>query len=199
MEKQIILPSAIYTIYDFFDRTRDSKWINNPFVFYKNINDITIKIVRDISNLNFYQIDIPIYGKINPKFIIKYLQNIDYRNYYAANTLYYKLITKIDNNKWIECEYRNQARNLFNIVINPYIILFYNTTHKFEQNIADTKYYNCYKILKKNYPVNDSSIKYILRFESVFNIMDINQDIDIIIYINMINRMLKAIYKKFNI
>ena len=99
MEKQIILPPAIYTIYDFFDKTRDIEWKTNPFVFYKNINDITIKIARDISNLNFYQIDIPIYGKINPKFIIKYLQNIDYRNYYAANTLYYKLITKIDNHK----------------------------------------------------------------------------------------------------
>ena len=73
------------------------------------------------------------------------------------------------------------------------IILFYNTTNNFKQNISDTKYYNCYKILKKNYP------KYILRFESVFNIMDINQDIDIIIYVNMINRMLKAIYEKFNI
>jgi hypothetical protein len=199
MEKQIILPSAIYTIYDFFDKTRDIEWTSNPFVFYKNINDITIKIARDISNLNFYQIDIPIYGKINPKFIIKYLQNIDYRNYYAANTLYYKLITKIDDHKWIECEYRNQARNLFNIVINPYIILYYNTTNNFKQNISDTKYYNCYKILKKNYSTNESEIKYILRFESVFNIMDINQDIDIIIYINMINRMLKAIYKKFNI
>jgi hypothetical protein len=199
MEKQIILPSAIYTIYDFFDKTRDIEWKTNPFVFYKNINDITIKIARDISNLHFYQIDIPICAKINPKFIIKYLQNIDYRNYYAANTLYYKLITKIDDNKWIECEYCNQARNLFNIVINPYIILFYNTTKDFKQNISDTKYYNCYKILKKNYPDKDSNVKYILRFESVFNIMDINQDINIIIYINMINRMLKAIYKKFNI
>ena len=199
MEKQIILPSAIYTIYDFFDRTRDSNWKTNPFVFYKNINDITIKIARDISNLNFYQIDIPIYGKINPKFIIKYLQNIDYRNYYAANTLYYKLITKIDDNKWTECEYHNQTTNLFNIVINPYIILFYNTTNNFKQNISDTKYYNCYKILKKNNQDKDSNIKYILRFESVFNSMDITQDVDIIIYINMINRMLKAIYKKFNI
>jgi len=199
MEKQIILPAAIYTIYNFFDKTRDSKWTNNPFVFYKNINDITIKIAKDISNLNFYQLDIEISEKINPKFIIKYLQNIDYRNYYAANTLYYKLITKINNNKWTECEYHNQSRNLFNIVINPYIILFYNTTNNFKQNIADTKYYNCYKILKKNYPDKDSNVKYILRFESVFNIMDINQDIDIIIYVNMINRMLKAIYEKFNI
>jgi len=199
MEKQIILPPAIYTIYDFFDKTRDIEWKTNPFVFYKNINDITIKIARDISNLNFYQIDIPICEKINPKFIIKYLQNIDYRNYYAANTLYYKLITKIDDNKWTECEYHNQATNLFNIVINPYIILFYNTTNDFKQNIADMKYYNCYKILKKNYSTNETKIKYILRFECVFNIMNINQDIDIIIYINMINRMLKAIYKKFNI
>jgi hypothetical protein len=199
MEKQIILPPAIYTIYDFFDKTRNIEWKTNPFVFYKNINDITIKIARDISNLNFYQIDIPICEKINPKFIIKYLQNIDYRNYYAANTLYYKLITKIDDNKWMECEYHNQATNLFNIVINPYIILFYNTTNDFKQNIADMKYYNCYKILKKNYSTNETKIKYILRFECVFNIMNINQDIDIIIYINMINRMLKAIYKKFNI
>lgn len=199
MEKQIILPAAIYTIYNFFDKTRDSKWTNNPFVFYKTINDITIKIAKDISNLNFYQLDIEISEKINPQFIIKYLQNIDYRNYYAANTLYYKLITKINNNKWTECEYHNQSQNLFNIVINPYIILFYNTTNNFKQNISDTKYYNCYKILKKNYPDKDFNVKYILRFESVFNIMDINQDIDIIIYVNMINRMLKAIYEKFNI
>ena len=60
MEKQISLPPNIFIIYDFFNKTKNKDWDKNPFIFYKKINDINIKVAKDISNLNFYQIDIPI-------------------------------------------------------------------------------------------------------------------------------------------
>ena len=56
--------------------------------------------------------------------------------------------------------------------------------------MSNTKYYHAFKILNNN-------DKYILRFEIVLNCMDMDQDIDIIIYLNMIIRLLKATHDKF--
>lgn len=194
MEKQISLPPNIYIIYNFFNKTKNKDWDKNPFVFYKNINNINIKIAENISNLNFYQIDIPVYKNIKPEYIIKYLKDLNYRNYYANNTLFYKLISKKNNNEWIENEYCNNIENCFNVIMSPFLILFYNDIRNFNQNVADAKFYQCYKIL--NDVDND---KYILRFEIVLNNMDFDQDNDIIIYLNMLIRLIKDVYKKFKI
>ena len=192
MTNQIKLPQSIYTIYDFFNKTKNKDWKENPFVFYNKINNIDIKIAKNISNLNFYQADIPISKKINPDYLIKYLKNIDYRNYYAKKTLFYKLVSQINNNEWIENEYYKDSKNCFTVHVSQFTILFYNKTYTFEQNLSDTKYYHSFKIL-------DDNDKYILRFEIVLSNMDIDQEIDIIIYLNMLIRLLRAVYLKFKI
>lgn len=192
MPHQLKLPQRIYIIYDFFNKTKNKDWKENPFQFYNKINNIDVKIAKNISNLNFYQADIPIHKNINPEYIIKYLKNLDYRNYYAKKTLIYKLVSKINENKWIENEYYKLSKNTFTVQMSQFIILFYNTTYDFKQNVSDTKYYHSYRILNNN-------DKYILRFEIVLNNMDIDQDIDIIIYLNMLIRLLRAIYLKFKI
>ena len=131
---------------------------------------------------------------IKPDYIIKYLKDLNYRNYYANNTLFYKLISQTNDNEWVEIEYFNKIENHFNVVMSQFFILFYNDIHNFNQNVANAKFYQCYKIL--NDIEND---KYILRFEIVLNNMDFDQDNDIIIYLNMLIRLIKAIYKKFKL
>jgi hypothetical protein len=192
MPKQIVLPPSIYTIYDFFDKTKNKEWKENPFVLYKKLNNIEIKIAKNISNLNFYQADIPISKKIKPEFVIKYLKNHDYRNYYAKETLFYNLVSVIDDNEWIEMEYYNGSKNKFVALMSNFSILFYNDNQSFGQNLSDTKYYHAFKILS-------GQDNYILRFEIVLSNMDMDQDIDIIIYLNMLIRLLKALYQKFKL
>lgn len=188
--KQISLPPSIFTIYDFFDKTKNVEWKENPFTLYKKINNLEIKIAKNISNLNFYQVDFQINKKIKPEFLIKYIKNIDYRNYYSKDTLFYKHVSPIDENNWVELEYYNGSKNKFVVTDSNFLVLFYNETPSFGQNLSDTKYYHAYKILNNN-------DNYILRFEIVLNNMDMDQDIDIIIYLNMLIRLLKAIHEKF--
>ena len=72
-------------------------------------------------------------------------------------------------------------------------MLFYNENwYPNNINISQTKYYHSFKIL-------DSSDEYILRFEIILNHMDIDQLIDIHIYLNMLINIIRAIYNKFNI
>lgn len=71
-------------------------------------------------------------------------------------------------------------------------MLFYNLKDNIDTNISDAKYYNAYKILKNNN-------SYILRFELVLNNMDIDQYIDINVYLNMILNILSVTYSKFKI
>ncbi len=190
MPKQISLPGNIYAIYDFFDKTKNTDWKENPFVTYKKINGLDIKIAKNISNLNLYQVDFSISKKIKPDFLMKYIRNIDYRNYYSKETLFYKQVSTIDENEWIEYEFYGGSKNRFVVLNSNFILLFYNEHPSFGQDLSDTKYYHAFKILSDN-------DKYILRFEVVLNNMDMDQDIDIIIYLNMIIRLLKAVHDKF--
>lgn len=190
MPKQISLPGNIFTIYDFFDKTKNPDWKENPFTLYKKINNLEIKIAKNISNLNFYQVDFQINKKIKPEFLIKYIKNIDYRNYYSKDTLFYKHVSTIDENNWVELEFYNGSKNKFIVTDSNFLVLFYNESPSFGQSLSDTKYYHAFKILNNN-------DNFILRFEIVLNNMDMDQDIDIIIYLNMIIRLLKAVHDKF--
>jgi len=190
MPKQIGLPPSIFTIYDFFEKTKNVEWKENPFVTYKKINNLEIKIAKNISNLNFYQVDFHISKKIKPEFLIKYIKNIDYRNYYSKDTLFYKHLSSVDENNWTECEYYNGGKNKFIVTSSNFMILFYNEHPSFKQDLSETKYYHAFKILS-------DGDQYTLRFEIALNNMDMDQDVDIIVYSNMIIRLLKAVHEKF--
>jgi hypothetical protein len=187
---QISLPINIYNSYIFFEKNEE-----NNFVFLKKIHGIPIKIAKNASNLNYYQIDIPVNKNINPKYIIKYLRDINYRNYFSSDSIFFKQNKVINENKWIETEnYKGvEIEYIVNYNEKQFYILFYNDTW-FPQdiNISQTKYYHCFKIL-------NSEDNYILRFETILNNMDIDQLIDIRIYLEMLINILRAIYNKFKI
>lgn len=187
-----MVPHNIYVIYNFFNKTRDDNWKENPFIFFKTIHNREVKIARNISHLNYYQIDIPFNKKINPLYMIKYFKNIDYRNVFSPESISFKMINKIDDNKWIEEEKVSGTTNRFNCLLSHFTLLFYNENWSIDQSLSQSKYYHCYSILNKE----DT---YILRFDIALNSLDIDQEIDINIYIILINNLLKAIYKKFKI
>ena len=194
-KKQLYVPQNIYDIYTLFEKTKDIPWKENPFVFFKKIHGIPVKIAKNISNLNFYQIDIPINKKINPLYIIKYLKDIDYRNFYSSQTISFNIIKKIDDNNWIEKEnYRGIEINyIVNYNQSKFYILFYNDNW-FPDSIiiSQIKYYHCFKIL-------NTEDNYILRFEIVLNSMDIDQIVDIRIYLEMLINITRSMYNRFNI
>jgi hypothetical protein len=187
---QICLPSNIYNAYIFFE-TNDK----DSFVFFKRIHGIPVKIAKNILNLNYYQIDIPINKLINPKYIIKYLKDINYRNYFSSDTIFFKETKKETNTKWTEIENYKGIKIEYIVHYNEkqFYILFYNENWYSENiNISQTKYYHCFKILS-------SENNYVLRFEIILNNMDIDQLIDIHIYLDMLINILRAIYSKFKI
>ena len=185
-----MLPLNIYNAYIFFEKNEP-----NLFIFLKRIHGVPIKIAKNITNLNYYQIDIPIHKNINPKYIIKYLRDINYRNYFSPDSIYFKKSKIINENKWIEIEnYKGfETHYIVNYNEKQYYILFYNEKWDLNNiNISQAKYYHCIKIL-------NSENEYILRFEIILHHMDIDQLIDIYIYIEMIINLLRTVYKKFNI
>ena len=189
MNQQISLPINIFNSYNFFEKNEEK------FVFFKRIHGIPVKLAKNISNLNYYQIDIPINKKINPKYIIKYLKEIDYRNYFSSDTISFKKNKIINENKWIETEnYKGvEIQYIVNYNENQFYMLFYNENCEPDNiNISQSKYYHSYKIL-------NTEDEYILRFEIILNHMDIDQLIDIHIHLNMLINILRAIYNKFNI
>lgn len=192
---QITLPLNIYNAFLFFEKSRDNDWKDNPFIFYKRIYGMSVKLAKNISNLNYYQIDIPINNKIKPSYLLQYLINIDYRNYFSSDKLSFKEIKKINDNKWIEIEnYRGtEIKYMVNHNQKDFYLLFYNENWDSDNiNISQNKYYHCFKILKS---IEDN----ILRFEIILNNMDIDQMIDITVYLEMLINLIKAIHEKFKI
>lgn len=190
MNNQISLPLNIYNSYIFFEKNEP-----NLFIFLRKINGIPVKIAKNINNMNYYQIDIPVNKKLDPIYLMKYLKNINYRNYYSSDFIFFKEYKKEYDNKWIEIEnYRGvENRYVVNFNLSKFYILFYNEDwYPSNINISQTKYYHCIKILN-----NDS--EYILRFEIILNNMDIDQIIDIKIYLEMLINILKAVHNKFSL
>lgn len=189
---QISLPECIYNMYSLFEKTSDSKWIENPFKDYKIIDDIKIRLAKNLSNLNYYIIDIPFSEQLNPKFILMYIRNIDYRNYFSGDSFNFKLIKQINEYQWKEEENYLGHKTIFDVQMFNFQLLFYNIKDNDNINTSQAKYYNAYKILKINNGYN-------LRLELVLNNMDIDQYIDIRAYLNMMLNILKAAYNKFKI
>lgn len=189
---QISLPEHIYKMYSLFEKTSDPKWIENPFKDFKVIDGIKIKIARNISNLNYYLIDIPFSDKLNPKFILQYIKNIDYRNYFSSDSISFKIVKSINDNHWKEEESYSGYKTIFDVHMFNFQLLFFNPSENLNTNLYQAKYYHCYRILKhENH--------YVLRFELVLNNLDIDQEIDVNVYLNMILNILKASYTKFKI
>jgi hypothetical protein len=195
MNNQLCIPQKIYDAYIFFEKTKDESWTENPFVFFKKIHGVPVKIAKNISNLNYYQVDLQVNKNINPSYLIKYLKEIDYRNYYSSESILFKEIKRENKNLWVEIEnYQGvDIKYIVNYDETQFYLLFYNNNW-FPENIntSQTKYYHSFKIL-------NSENEYILRFEIILNNMDIDQIIDIQIYLEMLINILRAIYKKFNI
>jgi hypothetical protein len=203
----ITLPQKIFIIYNFFKKSQDKKWVDNPFKFYKKINNIEINIAKNISNLNFYQIDFPLDNRINPNYLIKYLKNIDYRNIFSSDIILFKEISKKNDSCWVEEENYNGIKSTYNCLLLPLQLIFYTNYDYFDNNTSQSKYYNAFKIInepcEKVKTLSQATLEpKILRYETVLNNLDIDQNIDIIIYINMIINILRANYDllkiKFN-
>ena len=188
---QISLPESIYKMYTLFEKISDPKWDENPFRDYKVISGIKIKLAKNLSNLNYFTIDIPFNNKLNPKFILQYIKNIKYRNCFS-DSLRFRIIKEINEHQWKEDEIYLGHKTSFDVQIFKFQLLFYNTNNDINTNISQAKYYNAYKILK-------SDDGFILRFELVLNNLDIDQDIDLMVYLNMLLNILKATYDRFNL
>lgn len=189
---QITLPEDVYKIFNLFEKTSDPNWSDNPFKEFKTIDTIKIKIARNISNLNYYIVDIPFSGQLNPKFIIKYIKNINYRNYFSGDFISFRILHQINEQHWKEEENYSGHKTVFNVLNFNFQLLFYNSNDNVNTNTSEAKYYNSYRILKKNNG-------YVLRFELVLNNMDIDQDIDINVYLNMLLNILRAVYTRYKL
>jgi hypothetical protein len=183
----IQLPKKPYVIYNFLEKCQDKNFDKNPFVEYKIINNIQIKIARNISIFNLYYFNIPFDKKIKPNFLLQYLKNIDYRNSFSSY-LTFKLLTDISPTNWIEEEIYNDSKNIFNCNMFNFKIIFYKKEENFNENTSEVKYYQSYKILSEEN-------NYILRLEMVLNSMDIDQDQDINAQLQMLLNLLRAVYK----
>lgn len=186
--EQIELPKKPYTIYKFLEKCQDKTFEGNPFVDYRLYHNVQIKIARNVSIYNIYQVDIPFSKKIKADFVIKYLKNIEYRNAFSPPNYSIKLINQITQDNWIEEEVYNQSKNKFNCNMFNFKIIFYKNDEDFNQNTSQVKYYQSYKIL------NDDN-NYIIRLEMVLNINDLDQDQDINVQVLMIINLLRSVYK----
>ena len=185
--KQLSLPCKIFDLYNTFEKAT-----NNDFDFYKKIGDLNIKINKNVSELNLFQIDFTVSKKLSPHYYIIYLKDINNRNAFSPDSISFHMYETIDDNKWIEDELYNGNRNRLVCVSSSFIIIFYAENFESTNNLSNKKYYHSFKLL-------DNKDNYIIRFEIALNFLDIDFDIDINIYITMINNIINAIYTKFKI
>jgi hypothetical protein len=170
-----MLPPNIYNIYNFFETNNDIPMIDK----------LIMKTTKD--DLNYYRVDFKLHKNTTPSFIIKYLRNINYRNIFSSSSINFKQVGTGQENYWVEEETHNNVKTIFTWLATKFKLISY--VNKINDTAKNIKYYNCYKILKDN-----SSGCHILRFETVYNNMDMDQDVDISIYINMIINILKSSY-----
>ena len=193
---QIVLPKNIFIIYSLFEKAKLLEWKDNPFKEYKielknPYPNISIKLATNINNLNYYTVDFPFNQKIAPRYVMQYIKDINLRNYYSDPSLSYAITKRLNNNIWIEEEMYNNNTTEFNCTSSTFEFICYNNMDNMDsKNMYDFKLYNAYKILT----TNDN---YILRFEIVLNTMDIDQEIDLAVYIGMITNIMNAIKDKF--
>jgi len=193
------LPKKIFTIYDFFEKTKNPNWSENPFKQFtpqlkEKFNNMNIMIASNISNLNFYIIDFDINMKVTPLYIIKYFKDISLRNLFSDASIKYKLIqyTNTEKTKWIEEENYKDNINTFSCIQSSFEFITYTDNNIKNADTSTSKIYIAYKVLScKN--------KYVLRLELVLNHMDMDQEIDLLVYIHMITNILKTIHKKFSV
>jgi hypothetical protein len=192
------LPKKVFTIYDFFEKTKNPKWNDNPFKqFIPNLkdkfNNMNIMVATNISNLNFYIVDFDINKNITPSYIIKYFKDISLRNLFSDASLNYKLLqyTNTEKTKWIEQETYKDVVNMFNCMHTNFELISY-TDNKPNSDMSTSKIYVAYKVLS-------AADKYVFRLEIVLNHMDMDQEIDLLVYINMVTNILNSIHKKFKI
>ena len=73
--------------------------------------------------------DIPVHKKINPTYILKYLKDINYRNYFSSHTISFELLKpeKYLDIKWIENEnYRGiKTQYIVNYNQKQFYIIYY--------------------------------------------------------------------------
>lgn len=175
MSNQIMLPPNIYNIYNFFETNNEIPMIDK----------LIMKTTQD--DLNYYRVDFKLHKNTTPSFIIKYLRNIDYRNIFSSSSINFKQVGTGQENYWVEEETYNNVKTIFTWLATKFKLISY--VNKTNDTTKNTKYYNCYKILKDN-----SDGCHVLRFETVYNNMDMDQDVDLSIYINMIINILKSSY-----
>lgn len=187
MSNQIRLPPNIFNIYQLFERSKNINWKETPFKLYKQYDKVTIMLARNINNLNYYQVDFLINKKINPNTIMYYLKDVKYRDGFSPNCIKFKNIKTIDNNKWLEEEVYNNNINVYNCLLTQFQLIFYTNYDFSVTDISNVKIFNSYQVL-------DTRENYVLRFETVLSSLDIDQDIDINIYVTMITNILRAIY-----
>ena len=181
MSNQIMLPPKIYNIYNFFENNNDIPLMKDCNIYHNYI----MKITQD--DLNYYRVDLKLHKTIPPSFIITYLRNIDYRNIFSSNSINFKLVGTGRVNSWVEEETYNNIKTIFTWIASKFQLISY--VNKINDSARNIKYYNCYKILKDNI-----TGCYILRFETVYNNMDMDQEVDVIIYLQMIINILKSSY-----
>ena len=185
--KQLSLPIKIYELYNVFENATKT-----DFTLYKEIVGLNVKINKNVSELNLFQIDFPVSKEITPHYYIKYLKDINNRNAFSPDSIYFNIHKYTNDNEWIEDEIYNGNKNRLVCVSSSFIIIFYAENFESTNNLSNKKYYNSFKLL-------DNNNNYIIRFEIVLNFLDIDSDIDLNIYITMINNIIKAIYNKFNL
>jgi len=197
MSSNLILPKKIYAMYHFFEKCKKTDWLSLNFKPFKpqfiNVDpSLNIMIATNISDLNFYIVDFPFSNHVNPSYLMQYFKDPKLRNLYSDSSINFKVIKTYNRNKSIEMETYRDNTNTLTCYSSKFQILFYDENIDDNKNMSFTKPYYAFKILSNN-------DNYVLRFEIVLNFLDIDQEIDLHIYICMITKMLKAIYKKFNL
>ena len=192
------LPKNISNIYKIFEKSKNPNWGAGMFKQFNSklnsLESLNIKMATNIDNMNYYIVDFPVSKLIQPSFIIKYLSNINLRNLYSDNSLNYKMKKiEIKDKKWVEIETYKDCPNVFNCILSKfYFLCFVINDMDSNNDTSESKIYLAYKIL-------NADDKYVLRFEIVLNHLDIDQEIDLAVYCDMISNILKATYKKLKI
>jgi hypothetical protein len=150
-----------------------------------HIGNLKLNLIKDYNNFNIYRWDKFLDPSVRPDHFFYYFK--DCKNRERLNPLIknIKILKKINDNEWIE-RFEMYDRN-FNIKIHlgNYELVMYVIDQDLDENLGT---YELFKFIIRQ--VDD---KYLIRLELIFDIFDMDQEIEVINQIKTISKLESAI------
>ena len=172
-----MIPPSKKILYDYLNQ--DEKYKDHK------IDKLTIKMIKDYNNFNIYRWDKLLHPSIRPDHFFYYFK--DCKNRERLNPLInnIKLLKKNSENEWIEIFDMYERQFKVKIHCYDYQLIMYVIEEEIDETLGT------YQIF--NFVIREVNGRYLVRLELIFDVFDMDQEVEVINQIKSICKLESAI------